>query len=70
MTKEKLIQENQELRNQICRLEKEINEVGISHECNRLYEIRDLLQRQIEFYQNVIINLTTTKEEKYENSYQ
>ena len=69
MTKEKLIEENQKLKNRIAELEKENNEVGLSHECNKLWEVRGIYERQIEFYQNVIMNLTRKQEEINENSY-
>ena len=69
MTKEKLIEENEKLKKRIAELERENNEVGLSYDCTKLYEIKSLYERQIEFYQNVIMNLTRKQEENYENSY-
>lgn len=68
MTKEKLIQENQELRNRIATLEKENAETGISYECNRLYAMNNILKDQINFYEKILINLTSKNKEE-ENEY-
>lgn len=69
MTKEKLIEENQKLKNRIAELEKEKSEYGISQDCRMLWEVKMIYERQIEFYQNVIMNLTRKQEEINENSY-
>ena len=63
MTKEKLMQENQELKKEIAKLEKENSDFAMSSDCARLWEIKALYERQIEFYQNVIMNLTRKQEE-------